>query len=137
VQKKIEGYNKLGYNKFPICMAKTSNSLTGNPAIKGAPIGFTLDITDIFVSVGAGFIVPMVGEVNIFILSAFHIVKLENIHSSINYPNNPNKFCTSYVYIRYIVMCVSQIMMMPGLATRPSIYDMDWNSETDEIEGLF
>ncbi|XP_019883321.1 C-1-tetrahydrofolate synthase, cytoplasmic [Camponotus floridanus] len=91
VQKKIENYNKLGYNKFPICMAKTANSVTGDPAIKGAPTGFTLNITNIFVSVGAGFIVPMVGE----------------------------------------------IMMMPGLSTRPSIYDMDWNSETDEIEGLF
>ncbi|GAB1868328.1 C-1-tetrahydrofolate synthase, cytoplasmic [Camponotus japonicus] len=91
VQKKIENYNKLGYNKFPICMAKTANSVTGDPAIKGAPTGFTLNITNMFVSVGAGFIVPMVGE----------------------------------------------IMMMPGLSTRPSIYDMDWNSETDEIEGLF
>jgi len=67
VQKKIETYNKLGYNKLPICMAKTSNSLTGDPAIKGAPTGFTLDITDIFVSVGAEFVVPMVGEVNIII----------------------------------------------------------------------
>lgn len=46
-------------------MAKTSNSLTGDPSIKGAPIGFTFNITDIFVSVGAGFIVPMVGEVSI------------------------------------------------------------------------
>ncbi|EZA59897.1 hypothetical protein DMN91_001124 [Ooceraea biroi] len=91
VQKKIEKYNKLGYNRLPICMAKTSNSITGDPSVKGAPVGFTLDITDIFVSVGAGFVVPMVGE----------------------------------------------IMMMPGLSTRPSIYDMDWNSETDEIEGLF
>ncbi|XP_017796801.1 PREDICTED: C-1-tetrahydrofolate synthase, cytoplasmic isoform X2 [Habropoda laboriosa] len=91
VLKKIEKYSKLGYDKLPLCMAKTSNSLTGDPSIKGAPTGFTLDITDIFVSVGAGFIVPMVGE----------------------------------------------IMMMPGLSTRPSIYDMDWNSETDEIEGLF
>lgn len=44
-------------------MAKTSNSLTGDAAIKGAPTGFTLDISDIFVSVGAGFVVPMVGEV--------------------------------------------------------------------------
>jgi formyltetrahydrofolate synthetase len=44
VQQKIENYNKLGYNKFPICMAKTSNSLTGNPSIKGAPTDFTLDI---------------------------------------------------------------------------------------------
>lgn len=64
MQKKIENYNKLGYNKFPICMAKTSNSLTGDPAIKGAPTGFTLNITNMFVSVGAGFIVPMVGEVS-------------------------------------------------------------------------
>ncbi|KAL6432560.1 hypothetical protein ACFW04_006850 [Cataglyphis niger] len=91
VQKKIENYNKLGYNKFAICMAKTANSVTGDPSIKGAPTGFTLNITNIFVSVGARFVVPMVGE----------------------------------------------IMMMPGLSTRPSIYDMDWNSETDEIEGLF
>ncbi|XP_015584990.1 C-1-tetrahydrofolate synthase, cytoplasmic isoform X2 [Cephus cinctus] len=91
VKGKIAEYTKLGYDKLPLCMAKTSNSLTGDPAIKGAPTGFTLDITDIFVSVGAGFVVPMVGE----------------------------------------------IMRMPGLATRPNIYDMDWNSETDEIEGLF
>ena len=38
-------------------------SLTGDPSIKGAPNGFKLDISDIFVSVGAGFVVPMVGEV--------------------------------------------------------------------------
>lgn len=63
VQKKIEEYNKLGYKKLPLCMAKTSNSLTGDPSIKGAPTGFTLNITDIFVSVGARFVVPMVGEV--------------------------------------------------------------------------
>lgn len=45
-------------------MAKTSNSLTGDPSIKGAPTDFTLKITDIFVSVGAGIIVPIVGEVS-------------------------------------------------------------------------
>lgn len=45
-------------------MAKTAVSLTGDPSIKGAPTNFTLNITDIFVSVGAGFIVPMVGEVS-------------------------------------------------------------------------
>ena len=44
-------------------MAKTSHSLTGDPNVKGAPTGFTLSITDIFVSVGAGFIVPVIGEV--------------------------------------------------------------------------
>lgn len=72
MQKKIENYNKLGYNKLPICMAKTSNSLTGDPAIKGAPTGFTLDITDLFVSTGAEFIVPMVGEVNNFLDSTIN-----------------------------------------------------------------
>lgn len=48
-------------------MAKTSNSLTGDPSIKGAPTDFTLDIKDIFVSVGAGFVVPIVGEVSMSI----------------------------------------------------------------------
>ncbi|XP_034941320.1 C-1-tetrahydrofolate synthase, cytoplasmic isoform X2 [Chelonus insularis] len=91
VKEKIARYHKLGYDKFALCMAKTSNSLTGDPAIKNAPRDFPLEINDIFVSTGAEFIVPMVGE----------------------------------------------IMMMPGLSTRPAIYDMDWNSETDEIEGLF
>jgi len=76
VQKKIENYNKLGYNKLPICMAKTSNSLTGDPAIKGAPTGFTLDITDIFVSVGAEFVVPMVGEVNDIIITMQLIIEI-------------------------------------------------------------
>lgn len=55
-------------------MAKTSNSLTGDPAIKGAPTGFTLDITDIFVSVGAGFVVPMVGEVSAMIFSTMQLI---------------------------------------------------------------
>lgn len=46
-------------------MAKTSNSLTGNASIKGAPVNFKLDISDIYVSAGAGFIVVMVGDVSI------------------------------------------------------------------------
>lgn len=79
VQKKIEKYNKLGYNTLPLCMAKTSNSLTGDPSIKGAPTDFTLNITDIFVSVGAGFIVPMVGEVSILNYKIFYIICNYNI----------------------------------------------------------
>lgn len=57
-------------------MAKTSNSLTGDPSIKGAPIDFTLNITDIFVSVGAGFIVSMVGEVSILNYRNLYIYNL-------------------------------------------------------------
>lgn len=71
-------------------MAKTQNSLTGDPSIKNAPTGFRILVNDIFISAGAGFIVPVVGEIS----------------------------------------------RMPGLPTRPCIYDIDLN-EDGEIEGLF
>jgi len=76
---------------LPICMAKTSSSLTGDPAIKGAPTGFKLAVNDIILSAGAGFIVPICGDIS----------------------------------------------KMPGLPTRPCFYDMDLNTETGEIDGLF
>lgn len=65
VQEKLKKYTEQGYGKLPICMAKTQNSLTGDPNIKGAPTGFTLKINDVTISVGAGFVIPIVGEVNI------------------------------------------------------------------------
>jgi hypothetical protein len=51
-------------------MAKTPLSLTGDPAVKGAPTGFTLPIKSVMISVGAGFVVPVVGEVR-FKLSSY------------------------------------------------------------------
>lgn len=53
-----------GFNSLPICMAKTSNSLTGDPTIKGAPVGFKMVVNDIFISAGAGFIVPICGNIS-------------------------------------------------------------------------
>jgi formyltetrahydrofolate synthetase len=50
-------------------MAKTSRSLTGDPAVKGAPTGYMLPITNVMVSVGAGFVIPLVGEVKFILLS--------------------------------------------------------------------
>jgi methylenetetrahydrofolate dehydrogenase (NADP+)/methenyltetrahydrofolate cyclohydrolase/formyltetrahydrofolate synthetase len=50
-------------------MAKTPLSLTGDPTVKGAPTGFKLPIKNIFVSVGAGFVVPVVGEVSFMFLN--------------------------------------------------------------------
>ncbi|VEN44933.1 unnamed protein product, partial [Callosobruchus maculatus] len=50
-----------GFGNLPICMAKTPLSLTADPNIKGAPTGFTLPITDMSISVGAGFIIPLTG----------------------------------------------------------------------------
>jgi formyltetrahydrofolate synthetase len=55
---------KKGFDKLPICMAKTQYSFTDNPDIKGAPEGFILPIMDIRASIGAGFIYPLVGAIS-------------------------------------------------------------------------
>jgi len=58
---KIARFSKLGYDKMPICMAKTHLSFTADAAVKGAPTDFRLPIRDIRASVGAGFLYPLVG----------------------------------------------------------------------------
>jgi len=59
---KVELYTRLGYDRFPICMAKTHLSLSHNPAWKGAPKGYRLPVRDIKASVGAGFLYPLCGD---------------------------------------------------------------------------
>ena len=54
---------KLGYDKLPICMAKTQYSFSDNPKLLGAPEDFTMEIRDVMPSVGAGFIVCLTGEI--------------------------------------------------------------------------
>lgn len=90
VKERLEEYTKKGYGKFPLCMAKTALSITGDPNVKGAPTGFVLKISDVFVSVGAEFVIPIVGEIS----------------------------------------------KMPGLPTRPCIFDMDLD-DNGIIHGLF
>ncbi|MBI3764708.1 MAG: formate--tetrahydrofolate ligase, partial [Chloroflexi bacterium] len=51
---KVALYARLGFDKLPICMAKTHLSFTDRPEVKGAPTGFRLPIRDIRASVGAG-----------------------------------------------------------------------------------
>jgi methylenetetrahydrofolate dehydrogenase (NADP+)/methenyltetrahydrofolate cyclohydrolase/formyltetrahydrofolate synthetase len=58
---KVELYTRLGFDKLPLCMAKTHLSLTHDPAIKGRPTGWRLPIRDIRASVGAGFLYPLCG----------------------------------------------------------------------------
>jgi methylenetetrahydrofolate dehydrogenase (NADP+)/methenyltetrahydrofolate cyclohydrolase/formyltetrahydrofolate synthetase len=58
---KVELYTRLGFDKLPICMAKTHLSFTDKAEIKGAPTGFRVPIRDIRASVGAGFLYPLVG----------------------------------------------------------------------------
>ena len=58
----IERYTRLGFDKLPICMAKTHLSLSHDPTLKGAPTGFTFPVREVRASVGAGFIYPVCGD---------------------------------------------------------------------------
>jgi formyltetrahydrofolate synthetase len=60
-EKKVELYTRQGFDKLPICMAKTQYSLSHDPNLKGAPTGFTVPVRDIRASVGAGFLYPLLG----------------------------------------------------------------------------
>ncbi len=61
-ERKIELYNRLGFDKLPLCMAKTHLSLSHDPNLKGVPKGYKIPIRDVRASVGAGFLYPLLGE---------------------------------------------------------------------------
>jgi len=63
-EKKVELYTRQGFDKLPICMAKTHLSLSHDPNLKGAPSGFTVPVRDIRASVGAGFLYPLLGTMS-------------------------------------------------------------------------
>ncbi|RIA98706.1 formate--tetrahydrofolate ligase-domain-containing protein [Glomus cerebriforme] len=90
-KEKIQRYTDQGFAKLPICMAKTHLSLSHDPTLKAVPKGFTVPIRDIRASVGAGFLYPLLGE----------------------------------------------MQTMPGLPTRPCFYDVDLDTETGRVYGLF
>jgi methylenetetrahydrofolate dehydrogenase (NADP+) / methenyltetrahydrofolate cyclohydrolase / formyltetrahydrofolate synthetase len=58
---KIETYTRLGFDKLPMCMAKTHLSLSHDASLKGVPKGFRVPIRDVRASVGAGFLYPLLG----------------------------------------------------------------------------
>jgi methylenetetrahydrofolate dehydrogenase (NADP+)/methenyltetrahydrofolate cyclohydrolase/formyltetrahydrofolate synthetase len=55
-QKKVDTYTQQGFANLPICIAKTQYSLSHDPALKGAPTGFTVPIRDVRLAVGAGYL---------------------------------------------------------------------------------
>jgi len=63
-EKQLEYFTKLGFDKLPVCMAKTHLSFSADPALKGAPTGFVIPIRDVRACIGAGFIYPLVGEMS-------------------------------------------------------------------------
>ena len=63
-EKQIQTYTEKGFDKLPICMAKTHLSLSTDPKLKGAPTGFNVEVREVRASVGAGFIFPLLGEMS-------------------------------------------------------------------------
>jgi formate--tetrahydrofolate ligase len=61
VKSQLAAWN-TDYGRFPICMAKTQMSFSTNPAAKGAPSGHTVEIRDVRLANGAGFIVAIAGD---------------------------------------------------------------------------
>ncbi len=55
-------YEKFGFNKIPVCMAKTHLSLSHDPKLKGAPRNFVLPVRDVKPSIGAGFLYALCGK---------------------------------------------------------------------------
>src|SRR4051794_14061851 len=61
-QQKIEQFTANGFDKLPICMAKTHLSLSHDPGLLNAPTGFTVTVRDIRAYTGSGWLVPLLGD---------------------------------------------------------------------------
>ncbi|MDQ3669077.1 MAG: formate--tetrahydrofolate ligase, partial [Actinomycetota bacterium] len=61
-QEKIEQFTANGLDRLPICMAKTHLSLSHDPTLLNAPTGFTIPIRDVRAYTGAGWLVPLLGD---------------------------------------------------------------------------
>lgn len=59
----IRSYKKFGWDKLPICMAKTQYSLSDNPKLLGRPKDFVLQVRELKPSIGAGFLVALTGDI--------------------------------------------------------------------------
>ena len=62
-QKQLKQLEALGFDNVPVCMAKTQFSFSDNPALLGAPRGFSITVTDLKIDAGAGFIVAKTGNI--------------------------------------------------------------------------
>jgi formate--tetrahydrofolate ligase len=58
----LDSYERDGFGGLPVCIAKTHLSISSDPALTGAPTGWTLPVREVRASVGAGFIYPICGD---------------------------------------------------------------------------
>ena len=63
IRRKIKGFEKRGFGLLPVCIAKTQYSLSADDQALGRPENFTLIVTDVSLSSGAGFIVVYCGDI--------------------------------------------------------------------------
>jgi len=61
--RKLDKASQLGLSQLPVCIAKTQFSLSDNPKLLGRPTDFDISVRDIFIAAGAGFIVPITGNI--------------------------------------------------------------------------
>jgi methylenetetrahydrofolate dehydrogenase (NADP+)/methenyltetrahydrofolate cyclohydrolase/formyltetrahydrofolate synthetase len=59
---RIDQFEKAGFGNLPVCMAKTQYSFSHDPALLGAPSGYTLPVKDARLSAGAGFVYMLCGD---------------------------------------------------------------------------
>jgi formate--tetrahydrofolate ligase len=60
--KQLNSYERNGFGRLPVCIAKTHLSISSDPTLKGAPTGWRMPVREVRASVGAGFIYPLCGE---------------------------------------------------------------------------
>jgi formate--tetrahydrofolate ligase len=60
--RQLDTYERNGFGRFPVCIAKTHLSLSSDPSLKGAPVGWRLPVREVRASVGAGFVYPICGD---------------------------------------------------------------------------
>ncbi len=61
--KELKHIEEMGFGNLPVCMAKTQYSLSDNPSLFGRPEGFDLNVRDVYVNAGAGFVVVLTGKI--------------------------------------------------------------------------
>jgi formate--tetrahydrofolate ligase len=60
----LKTYEENGFGRMPVCIAKTHLSISGDPSLKGAPTGHTIEVREVRASVGAGFVYPICGAMS-------------------------------------------------------------------------
>ena len=62
-ERQLKKLEEMGFANMPVCMAKTQYSLSDDPALLGRPVGFVMNVREVYVSAGAGFVVVLTGAV--------------------------------------------------------------------------